>query len=131
MEPDLKLVIRDNMRSLLGLRPEDAGVAEVMRLGFANGSAQRLLAGATNINAKTLAKLAHGLHVKPWQLCVPNLDPERLPSLDVIAFRWPFRSIDPEVITGLVGTAAQSVENGLLVVLSTAGISPRKLQRAG
>lgn len=118
------------MRALLGLRPGQAGVAEVMRLGFANGTASRLLAGQTSLGANVLADLANKLGVQPWQLCVPNLDPDRLPSLEPASFRWPFRKIDPEVVTSLVGTSAQGVENGLLVVLSTLGISPRKQSKA-
>lgn len=126
MASDLKLVISGNVRSLLGLNEGESGVSRLIEKGISNGNAQRVLAGETSIGADLLTQLARALRVEPWQLCVPNLDPDRLPSLEPVAFRWPFRNIDPEVITGLVGTQAQGVENGLLAVLATVGISPRK-----
>ena len=92
----------------------------------ANGTAQRILDDSTSIGLEVLSRLAEALGVEPWQLCVPGLDPTALPSVDAPSFRWPFRKIDPDVITGLVDTAAQAVENGLLESLATLGISPRK-----
>lgn len=121
----LKITIRDNVRRLLRLNEGDSGVASVMKLGFANGTAQRILDDDTEIGVDKLQLLATGLKVEPWQLCVPQLDPDRLPTIEPLSFRWPFRSIDPEAITGLVGTTATQVENGLLTALSTIGVSPR------
>jgi hypothetical protein len=121
----LKVTIRDNVRKLLGLAPGASGVSQVMALGFANGTAQRILDATTKIELHQIEALAERLRIQPWQLLVPDLDPERLPDLETRSFRWPFRSIDPEVITGLVGTVATQVENGLLATLATAGISAR------
>ena len=121
----LKKTIRNNVRRLLGLGEAESGVKSVMSLGFANGTAQRILDEETSIGVETLERLADGLKVQAWQLCVPDIDPARLPSLEPVAFRWPFRSIDPEVVTGLVGTTAAQVENGLLASLATIGVSPR------
>lgn len=125
MVPPLKTIIRDNVRKLLGLAQEASGVSEVMRLGFANGTAQRILDDTTQVGVDQLERLAAGLRVEPWQLCVPNLQPDHLPTLEPRSFRWPFRSIDPEVVTSLVGTVAAQVENGLVAVLATAGVSPK------
>lgn len=125
MAQNLKATIRDNVRRLLNLAPGDSGVTQVMALGFANGTAQRILDDKTMIRVNQIEALAARLRVQPWQLCVPGLDPDRLPDIEPRSFRWPFRTIAPEVITGLVGTAAAQVENGLLAVLATAGISPR------
>jgi hypothetical protein len=126
MQPTLKIVIRDNVRRLLGLEPDDSGVALVMGLGFSNGTAQRILDDATKIGVDKVQRLAEALKVEPWQLCVPNLQPDRMPALEPLSFRWPFRRIDPEVITNLVGSSAQQVENGLLVSLGTLGISAKR-----
>lgn len=124
--PTLPATITANVRRLLKLPDDEPGVAKVMKLGFANGTAQRILDSETALGSDTLERLADGLGVHAWQLLVPDLDPEKLPKLEPLPFRWPFRQIDPEVVTGLVGTSAQNVENGLLATLATAGISPRK-----
>lgn len=126
MADDLKKVVAGNVRALLGLQPGEKGIARLIALGFSNGNAQRVLGGETSIGLDVLGELAKALNVQPWQLCTPNLEPDRLPELHPQTFRWPFRQIDPEVITGLVGTPASNVENGLLIVLASAGISPRK-----
>jgi hypothetical protein len=130
MQPTLKMTIRDNVRRLLGLAEDESGVSRVMALGFSNGTAQRILDSETSIGVDVLEKLADGLKLAPWQLCVPNIEPDRVPRLEPVAFRWPFRQIDPEVITGLVGSPAQQIENGLLVALGTLGISTRRVAGA-
>lgn len=129
MARHLKQIIADNVRALLRLEPGEKGLARLIKMGIQNGNAQRILSGEVSIGADMVELLAHKLRVEPWQLCVPNLDPARLPTIGAPSFRWPFQQIDPEVITSLVGTAAQSVENGLLVVLSTMSVSPRKTGR--
>lgn len=130
MAVNLKKIIRENVRARLGLRPGQAGVSKLIELGIAQGSAQRVLGGETSVGADLIAEVAQVLNVAPWQLCVPGLDPDRLPSLEPVSFRWPFRNIDAEVVTSLVGTQAQGVENGLLSVLATLSISPRKRSKA-
>lgn len=125
MASDLRKIIRDNVRRLLKLGPNDKGIAELVRLGLSNGTAQRLMGAETSIGIELLQTLADGLDVEPWQLCVPDLDPEVMPRLEPLGFRWPFRRIDPETITALVGTAAVNVENGLLAALATAGVQPK------
>lgn len=131
MAENLKITVRDNVRAILGLKKGEAGIQKLKELGISNGNAQRILGGETNLGLGLLADLAQALHVEPWQLCVPGLDPDRLPRLHEAKVRWPFRRIDQEVISGLVGTIAASVENGLLATLATVGISPRKLPDTG
>lgn len=121
VQEDLKLTIRANIRRLLHLTDGESGVAQVMKLGFSNGTAQSLLAGETSIGVDVLAKVAAALRVEPWQLCVPGLDPERMPSLEPQHFRWPFRQVDPDQLLGLVGTTAATVEVGLIALLAAAG----------
>ena len=124
--PSLKTTIRDNVRRLLGLNAGESGVSRVMALGFSNGTAQRILDSDTSIGVDVLERLADALKLAPWQLCVPDIESDRLPRLEPVSFRWPFRQIDPEVITGLVGSPAAQIENGLLVALGTLGISTRR-----
>lgn len=123
METDLKLTVSRNVRALLGLAPEESGVATLMAKGFANGSASRILAGDTDLGLTMLARLAERLRVEPWQLLVPDLDPKRLPALHEVKDPWPFRRIERASVTSLVGEAARQVEQGLLVALASVGVS--------
>jgi hypothetical protein len=125
MAEDLKEVVRANVRALLGLKEREKGITRLKEKGIGQGTAQAVLDGSRELRIETITRLADGLHVQPWQLLVPNLDPERLPTLEPAAFRWPFRRIDPEVITGLVGTTAREVENGLLGLLAAMGVQPK------
>jgi hypothetical protein len=135
MAEDLKEVVRANVRALLGLKDHEKGITRLKNAGIGQGTAQAVLDASRELRIETITRLAEGLHVQPWQLLVPNLDPERLPTLEPASFRWPFRRIDPDVITGLVGTTAREVENGLLGLLAAMGVQPKaghgKPPRAG
>ena len=122
----LRKTITENVRRLLGLSDGESGVAKLIERGFSNGNAQRVLDGETDFQVSRIARLAKALGVEPWQLLVPQLDPESLPTLHEPSSRWPFRSIDQDAIANLVGSQAAAVEAGLQVVLATAGVSPRK-----
>lgn len=126
MPQDIKTVIRDNVRALLGLEEGVSWVQSLINKGVSNGNAQRVLGGVASVGIDTIAQVAAALKVKPWQLLVPGLDPDNLPSTDTQEFRWPFRRIDPDQVLGLVGSVAAAVETGLLVALASAGVSPRK-----
>ena len=130
MELPLKVTIVANVRRLLAIPEGVSGVSRVMLLGFVNGTAQRILNENTNIGFDILERLAKALGVQPWQLLVSDLDPQQMPTLEPLSFRWPFRHIDPEVVTGLVGSAAQNIENGLLAALATQGIAARRPSQA-
>lgn len=124
---DIKAVIRDNVRRLLGLEPGDKGIAQLMRkTGFKNGTAQRVLQAETSIGVDLLAELARGLGVEAWQLLVKDLDPNNLPALHPPSTRWPFRQIDQDAVASLAGSQAQAVELGLLAALAAAGAPSRK-----
>jgi hypothetical protein len=126
MEDDIKLVVRDNVRRLLGLADDESGVAKLMKKGLSNGNAQRILGGETSFGVDLLAKVAGAFGLQAWQLCVPGLDPEKRPVLHAPSARWPFRGVDQEAIASLVGLQAQMVEQGLLVALAAAGAPSRK-----
>lgn len=123
MPSDPKSILAANVRRLLGLSAGEAGVAKLMRLGFTNGNASRVLKGETSIGLDLLAAVAEAFKLEPWQLLTPGLDPENPPTLEQAEFRWPFRSIPFEAISGLVGTTAQDVERGLRIALETAGVA--------
>lgn len=123
----LKEIVAANVRRLLRLEEGESGVSKLIRLGVANGTAQRVLGGTTAIGVDVLDSLARKLHVEPWQLLVENLDPDRMPTLRAdTAFQWPFRQVDFDAISGLVGTKAADVERGLVLVLAGAGVPARK-----
>lgn len=131
MAEDLKITVRDNVRRLLGLQPDESGVSKLIDKGFSNGNAQRVLGGETSIGIDLLAQVAAAFGLDAWQLCFPGLDPTNPPRVHEPSTRWPFKRVDQDVIAGLVGTVAANVENGLLAALATAGVSPRKLPGTG
>lgn len=128
MESDPKKFLWKNICSLMpgpgGKDPSIDDVTKKTKVG--RGTIQRIKEGNTSCGLDVVTKLATAFGIDPWQLLVPNIDPNRLPRLDNETFRWPFRNVDMEMITGLVGSPAVAVENGLLVALAAAGISPRK-----
>jgi hypothetical protein len=131
MSKDLKLLVRRNVRALLGIAPDDerSHVAMLIKLGIPNGHAQRIMAGETSLGLDMLQTLADALKVDPWLLLVPELDPDARPALHSPSTRWPFRKIDQNAIVELSGTPAQQVENGLLATLAALGLPSKKSAR--
>jgi hypothetical protein len=112
------------MESPEGREPSIDDVTSRTKVG--RGTVQRIKEGNTSCGLDVVTKISGAFGIEPWQLLVPNIDPHRLPRLDEEPLRWPFRNVDRELIAGLVGSPAIAVENGLLVALAAAGISPRK-----
>jgi hypothetical protein len=83
VEPDLKIVIKDNVRRLLGLRDGQSGVSMLIKMGINNGNSTRILEGETSFGLDLLEKLAEKLGVQPWQLCVSGVGPGKLPAIQV------------------------------------------------
>ena len=95
--PNVRAILRENVLSLLKrrtgeLRGNESGVSRLKSLGVTHGTAQRALDGSTSIGIALLAELAAALDVQPWQLLVPGLDPNELPTLGTRA--WPLTLID-------------------------------------
>lgn len=67
---NLKSVLRDNLRALLGLAPGKSGVSALIKLGLSNGNAQRALGGETSVGLDVIAQIAEAFSIEPWQLLV-------------------------------------------------------------
>lgn len=100
-EEFLREVVSSNVKALLmrnarksGATPSAPGVSMLVNMGFANGTAQRILAGDTSFGVDLLARLATRLGVEPWQLLVPNIDAENLPELSESPGAWPFDMVE-------------------------------------
>lgn len=65
MADDLKIILRQNVRALLGLQDGESGVSKLIKLGLSNGNAQRILGGETSVGLDVLAQLADALHLQP------------------------------------------------------------------
>jgi hypothetical protein len=92
MGTDVKSIVRENVRALLGLQDEESGVSKLIAKGITNGNAQRVLGGQTSIGLNLLCDLAKALRVEPWQLCAKNLGAGAAPLPD----RWPFEEISKD-----------------------------------
>jgi hypothetical protein len=78
--PLLRKTIADNVRAILGIEPGESGVARLMARGFSNGSASRILAGATSLGVDLVDELGRKLGVEAWLLCVPHMSVQRAPD---------------------------------------------------
>jgi len=99
----------ENVRAMLSIRDGQSGVSDVMRLGFANGTAQRIL-DDTEIRLGTLDQLAEKLKTSPWQLLAPaGAASLQSPFSDEVT-----RALanDPELTAMLEGLARKSLPLG-------------------
>jgi hypothetical protein len=73
MVSDLKKIVRANALQLIQkatgpLKPRESGVTRLVALGIANGTAQRILDDASDIQLETVERLAAALKVSPLRL---------------------------------------------------------------
>jgi hypothetical protein len=89
MGEDLRSIVARNVVALMArivdtrenARHGSRGVSKLAWItGFSPGDAARILEGETSLGLQKLETLAHKLSVEPWQLCMPNLDVDALPS---------------------------------------------------
>lgn len=67
----------------LARNPDVPVTAWLIARGISNGNVTRILSGTTSVGLDLLAQLARALRLAPYQLLVPELDPEnpvRLPA---------------------------------------------------
>jgi hypothetical protein len=109
---DLPAIVAANIKAVLEHRlGGPARVTDVIKLGIANGTAQRLLAGSTSVGLDLLERVAEKLGVQPWQLLLADLDPKALPVLGTPsdAPAWPF-DFEPERFAALLPKEQGMVE---------------------
>lgn len=116
-ESAVKRTIRRNVCALIGHREgilaTQVGVSKIMKLGVANGTAQRLLSSEQDISLEVLQTLADGLSVSPWQLLVPDFEPAALPTLTGETKPWSFPLVDEQRYLALPREARTFVQGKL------------------
>lgn len=61
------------------------------RTKVGRGTVQRIKEGETSVGVDTLQSVAAAFGIEVWQLLVPNIDPDQLPTLNSqLAVQWPF-----------------------------------------
>lgn len=121
MAQDIKVTVRDNVIALLAHKfgepaPGKSGVSRLLKLGIANGNAQRVLKGETDFQIGLLQQLAEKFDVEAWALLVPGLDPLAKPLLVSPTQRpgWPF-SFEPQRFDALLPNEQGMVEHAARV----------------
>lgn len=95
---NVKALLRHEQRADAGWEP---GPSALMRKNFANGTAQRILAGETSYGVEMVDRIAEAFGVEPWQLLVPDLDVADRPFLSDAPAEWPFSMVDREAYEAL------------------------------
>lgn len=94
-ETDIKKILWQNIARLMISR---WGKENLTRLAseakIGPGTATRLKEQQTSTGADVLEKIAGVFSVQSWQLLVPDLDPQKLPSLGGDSSGWPMPLID-------------------------------------
>lgn len=96
-EIDSRKVLWANLARLMDARYGKENITRLAteaRIGPA--SVTRLKGQATSFGVEILDKLAAVFEVQPWQLLVPNLDPENLPNLGGSADQWPMPMVNEQ-----------------------------------
>jgi hypothetical protein len=80
---DIRSIIADNLTALMLARWDEANTNRLARdstLGTA--TVQRIRDQTADYRIDAIPKLAAALHIDPWQLLVPDINPENMPRLD-------------------------------------------------
>lgn len=83
-KPSPRQVLSENLRALMGARPELGTirkVADASRSTLSNGKVGRIYAASHTTDIDTLQDLADVFELEPWQLLVRGLNPAALPRL--------------------------------------------------
>lgn len=78
----LRNILAENIRSLME-SSQSAGTEKSLRqqAKIGGGTLDGARQGTKAITIDSLEKIAHALHVQPWQLLIPGLDPANPPQL--------------------------------------------------
>jgi hypothetical protein len=63
------------------LRSHETGLSRLTEMGFAMGTAQRVLDASQDVRLSSVDRVAECFEVEPWQLLVPGMSPEQMPQL--------------------------------------------------
>lgn len=88
---DPKSYLWQNIASLMRIpAPSVDAVQSKTKVG--RGTIQRIKEGETSVGVDTLQSIAKAFSIEVWQLMVPGIDPDSLPTLsaDATTAKWPF-----------------------------------------
>lgn len=86
MELSIDKLLSENLKRLFGKRSITSAAKAEESLKVPRSTIDRALnARGSSVRLETLAEIADGLKLEPWQLLVPDLDPENLPALQALA----------------------------------------------
>lgn len=113
----IRKLVAQNVTAVI--QAEDAGagkgIKKLMSIGLSRGSAGRLVTpGTTSWNIDLLEQVAAQLHVQPWELLLPDLNPAKgggvRSVLGVRAKQWPFVTVSREDLADLNPTEMERLE---------------------
>jgi hypothetical protein len=114
--PDLRIILRDNVRFLAKVPPNQVGMTAISKHGISLGTAQRVLEAKTEVKLHTLTELAEAFNVTPAQLITPNLGvngqdlPVRIPP-------WPFQQVSMHMLLSIEPGALAAIDAALFAML--------------
>lgn len=93
-KPTPRQVLSANLRALMATRPDLDVIKKVVKVsGLSNGKVGRIYAASHTTDIDTLADLAEAFGLEPWQLLVPDLNPQRIPELSTTPLLEQVRSL--------------------------------------
>lgn len=99
---DSKQVLWENVSRLMVKR---YGKENLTRLaadsGVGPGTCTRIKVQSTSVGLEVVEAIAKALEAEPWQMLVPNLDPNKLPSLGGDSGQWPMPMVSKESFLSL------------------------------
>lgn len=76
------LVLGGNLSVLMRSNKDlDSNPKVAKKTGLSTSSVSRLLNGQVDATLETVERIAQAFQVAPWQLLVPNIEPDNLPAL--------------------------------------------------
>lgn len=107
----IRTTLAENFEALRGKYRDRYRLPDIARAGGpANGTLGRILAKQAGATIDTLERLAEVYDCEPWQLLVPEMNPDKMPQL---GGGWPFANITPEQFATLPERVRVEVEERL------------------
>lgn len=123
-------IVAANVASLRDFR-ETAGIrALAKKYGIGEATLARMLAADAAVRLDSVAKVAEGLEVEPWQLLVPDLNPARLPALVDPRARVPGLTLRQQALFDRLREMDDDQLGALLELLGLEDPSSKQLKKA-